>query len=162
MSKPPFPKMRAHGAACLGRDGIGRTSAADFCRPGERQRHRPRAIRLLAEHDEERPRARTERALCATGAGCSPDLRRRLDGAAIGWAVLGDDERRAAPASHRRLRALYLGDLCRAPRQLCGTEAAGDRRAARRRCHGPQPDRQGERRARQGRLSDAQERRCGG
>ena len=100
------------------------------CRAGERRRHRARALRRAAQHDEEWPDARPERALHAAGAGHSPHLRHPRDGAVVGRLVLGGAERGAAPAGDREFRALHLGDLRRPLRQLRRTEAGGDRRTA--------------------------------
>jgi len=119
-------------SACSRRPGpvrspIGYLSQPAFGAPASVSDAVQGALRQLAQYYEERPHTRTKRALCPIGTGGRADLRHRDDGAAVDRAILGDDERNQAPASHRRLRALYLGDLCRPFRQLFRAEAAGDR-----------------------------------
>src|ERR1700757_1922049 len=75
------------------------------CRAIERRRYRERTIRRTAQHDEERQDTGPKRALRATRPGHSPQLRLRLDGAALDRVVLGRSQRKPAPADHRKLWA---------------------------------------------------------
>src|SRR5260370_10150880 len=83
------------------------------CRAGERWRHRAGPLRGAAQHDEEWPHARAERALYAVGAGHSQDFRHSVDGPVVGRPVLGHSERSPTAAGDGELRALYLSDLRR-------------------------------------------------
>jgi hypothetical protein len=66
MSTPIVPKTPAWKAVALAALlGLATAPRPGPCRAGERRRHRAGALRRAAQHDEERPHARAERALHA-------------------------------------------------------------------------------------------------
>src|SRR5439155_7544358 len=97
---------RAQSSRLCGRVGVERALRSGPCHAGRRKRHRSGALRHAAQHDEERPHARPERALCATGTGHSPNLRHCHYGPVVGWLILGRADRPATPTDDGQLRAL--------------------------------------------------------